>query len=185
MDDFLEVEKMASSSDNDSVQIADKVKNDSEDKQLKSNDALVEIQLKCKTESYKSLQTHVEELEAENKFLKEKIDELKNDLEEEKQCHHDALVRFKEIEEIMPSVSSNSDIQGVNDEFSSSHNFGSMSCLSDAKCNFSINSSTESSQSCYMLTESNSHSHSSDSATGKQHAHGLSHFFSSEEKTSH
>ncbi|PNX60245.1 filament-plant-like protein, partial [Trifolium pratense] len=75
MDDFLEVEKMASSSDNDSVQIADKVKNDSEDKQLKSNDALVEIQLKCMTESYKSLQTHVEELEAENKFLKEKIDE--------------------------------------------------------------------------------------------------------------
>lgn len=53
------------------------------------------------TESYKSLQTHVEELEAENKFLKEKIDELKNDLEEEKQCHHDSLVRHKDIEEKM------------------------------------------------------------------------------------
>ncbi|WJX55714.1 hypothetical protein P8452_41450 [Trifolium repens] len=259
MDDFLEVEKMASSSDTDSVQIVDKVKNDSEDKQLKSNDALVEIQLKCMTESYKSLQTHVEELEAENKFLKEKIDELKNDLEEEKQCHHDILVKYKEIEEKMPrdkcllcasnseansdintrkdtelaaaekklaecqetlhvlgrqlqamipqigskrlqtnessvkpnygwsnsngsynnsdeidhaeaySVSSNSDIQGVNDEFSSSHNFGSMSCLSDAECSISTNSSTESSQSCYMLTES--HSHSSGSAIQGSNMH--------------
>lgn len=51
------------------------------------------------TESYKLLQTQAEELEAENRFLKEKIDELKNDLDEEKQCHHYALVRYKEIEE--------------------------------------------------------------------------------------
>ncbi|CAL5188130.1 unnamed protein product [Lathyrus oleraceus] len=231
MNDFLEVEKMACSSDNDSVQIANKVKNDSsEDDQVKSNDALVEIQLKCMTESYKSLQTHVEELEAENKLLKEKIDELKNDLEEEKQCHHNALARHKELEEKTPrdkrlectsnsaankdidtrkdtelaaaekklaecqetlhvlgrqlqamcpqigskrlqtnessikpsydrsnsngsynshetdhaeacSVSSNSDIQGANDEFSSSRNFGSTSCLSDTECNLSVNSS--------------------------------------------
>ena len=42
--------------------------------------SLAEIQLKCMTESYKSLQTRVEELEAENKYLKEKMDELKNDL---------------------------------------------------------------------------------------------------------
>ncbi|XP_058777805.1 filament-like plant protein 4 isoform X2 [Vicia villosa] len=230
MDDFLEMEKMACSSDNDSVQIANKVKNDSEDNQLKSNDALVEIQLKCMTESYKSLQTHVEELEAENKRLKEKIDELKNDLEEEKHCHHNALARHKELEEkmqrdkclectsnsaakkdidtrkdaelaaaekklaqcqetlhvlgrqlqamcpqigskrlqtnessIIPnydwsnsngsynsdeidhaeacSLSSNSDIQGANDEFSSSRNFSSTSCLSDTECNRSVNSS--------------------------------------------
>lgn len=105
MDDFLEVEKMACSSDNDSVQIANKVKNDSsEDDQVKSNDALVEIQLKCMTESYKSLQTHVEELEAENKLLKEKIDELKNELEEEKQCHHNALARHKELDEKTPRL---------------------------------------------------------------------------------
>lgn len=104
MDDFLEVEKMARSSNNDSIQIANKVKNDSEDNQLKSNDALVEIQLKCMTESYKSLQTHVEELEAENKLLKEKIDELKNDLEEEKHCHHNALARHKELEERIPRL---------------------------------------------------------------------------------
>lgn len=63
--------------------------------------SLAEIQLKCMTESYKSLQTHVEELEAENKFLKEKMEELKNDLAEQKQCHHDALVRYKESEEKM------------------------------------------------------------------------------------
>ena len=131
MDDFLEVEKMACSSDNASVQIVNKVKNDAVDKQsvdtldLKDKNGnlveheqlleelkvqlvsshksynLAEIQLKCMTESYKSLQTHVEELEAENKFLKEKIDELKNDLEEEKQCHHDSLARHKDIEEKM------------------------------------------------------------------------------------
>ncbi|KAL5099541.1 hypothetical protein RYX36_003868 [Vicia faba] len=223
MDDFLEVEKMACSSDNHSVQIAHKVKNGSEDNQLKSNDALVEIQLKCMTESYKSLQTHVEELEAENKLLKEKIDELKNDLEKEKHCHHNALARHKELEEKMQrdkclectsnsvankdidsrkdtelaaaekklaecqetlhvlgrqlqamcpqigskrlqtndwsnsngsynsdeidhaeacSVSSNSDIQGASDEFSSSRNFGFTSCLSDTECNRSVNSST-------------------------------------------
>ncbi|BAT99989.1 hypothetical protein LR48_Vigan499s000300 [Vigna angularis] len=63
--------------------------------------SLTEIQLKCMTESYKSLQTRVEELETENKYLKEKMDELKNDLTEEKQSHHDALVRYKEIEEKM------------------------------------------------------------------------------------
>lgn len=63
--------------------------------------SLAEIQLKCMTESYKALQIHVEELEAEIKFLKERVDELKNNLAEEKQCHHDALVRYKEIEEKM------------------------------------------------------------------------------------
>lgn len=62
---------------------------------------LAEIQLKCMTESYESLQTHAEEIEAENKFLKEKINELKNDLEEEKQCCRDALVRHKETDEKM------------------------------------------------------------------------------------
>lgn len=39
------------------------------------------------------------------------------------------------------SLSSNSDIQGANDEFSSSHNFGSTLCLSDSECNLSVNSS--------------------------------------------
>jgi len=63
--------------------------------------SLTEIQLKCMTESYKSLQTRVEELETENEYLKEKMDELKNDLAEEKQNHHDALVRYKDIEEKM------------------------------------------------------------------------------------
>ncbi|XP_020216169.1 filament-like plant protein 5 [Cajanus cajan] len=63
--------------------------------------SLAEIQLKCMTESYKSLQTRVEGLEAENRYLKEKIDELNNDLAEEKQSHRDALVRYKEIEEKM------------------------------------------------------------------------------------
>ncbi|KAK7252958.1 hypothetical protein RIF29_37286 [Crotalaria pallida] len=66
--------------------------------------SLAEIQLKCMTESYKSLETHVEELEAENKFLKEKMEELKNGLVEQKQCHHDALVRYKENEEKMQSM---------------------------------------------------------------------------------
>lgn len=133
MNDFLEVEKMACSLENDSVNlgiisksfktempVTDDSKVDTESRitehqenvqllaelkaQLESSHKsynLAEIQLKCMTESYKSLQTHAEKLEAENKFLKEKIDELKNDLSEEKQCHHDALVRYKEIEEKM------------------------------------------------------------------------------------
>ncbi|KAK7307489.1 hypothetical protein VNO77_40599 [Canavalia gladiata] len=86
--------------------------------------SLAEIQLKCMTESYKSLQTHVEELEAENKFLKEQKDELKNAFTEEKQRHHDALVRYKEIEEKMrrdkclvcaSNSAANNDINGGKD----------------------------------------------------------------------
>lgn len=48
------------------------------------------------------------------------------------------------------------------------HNFGLTSCLSDTEGNLSLNSSIESSQPGYMLTESNSCS--SASATGK-HLH--------------
>ncbi|KAL1316526.1 hypothetical protein HN51_068710 [Arachis hypogaea] len=62
---------------------------------------LAEIQLKCMTESYKSLQMHAEYLEAQNKILQENIEELKNDLVEQKKCHDDALVRHRAIEEKM------------------------------------------------------------------------------------
>lgn len=73
------------------------------------------------------------------------------------------------------SASSDSDIQGVIDEFSS-QNFGS---ISDTEGNFSLNSSIGSS---HPGIESNSYS--SASAKGK-HAQGLSHFFSSKEKINH
>ncbi|MED6220202.1 hypothetical protein PIB30_042633 [Stylosanthes scabra] len=60
--------------------------------------SLAEIRLKCMTESYQSLKRHAEYLEAENKILQEKIEELKNNLVEQKKCHDDALVRHREIE---------------------------------------------------------------------------------------
>lgn len=63
--------------------------------------SVAEIKLKCMTESYKSLELHVEELEGENKFMKERLGELKNELVEQKQSLHNTLSSYKEIEEKM------------------------------------------------------------------------------------
>ncbi|XP_031270181.1 filament-like plant protein 4 [Pistacia vera] len=64
----------------------------------KSN-SLAETQLKCMAESYRSLEMHAQELESEVNLLRAKIDNLENELQDEKTSHHDALTRCKELEE--------------------------------------------------------------------------------------
>ncbi|XVE69759.1 hypothetical protein DITRI_Ditri10aG0016800 [Diplodiscus trichospermus] len=64
----------------------------------KSN-SLAETQLKCMTESYRSLETHAEELETEVNLLRAKLETLESELQDEKRNHNDALARCKELEE--------------------------------------------------------------------------------------
>lgn len=60
---------------------------------------LTETQLKCMVESYKSLETHAEELEANVKCLRKEKESLNTMLQEEKCSHQDALARCKELED--------------------------------------------------------------------------------------
>lgn len=64
----------------------------------KSN-SLAETQLKCMAESYRSLETHAQELEAEVNLLRAKIESLENELQDEKMSHHNAMAKCKELEE--------------------------------------------------------------------------------------
>ncbi|RWR79189.1 filament-like plant protein 4 [Cinnamomum micranthum f. kanehirae] len=64
----------------------------------KSN-SLAETQLKCMTESYKSLENRANELETEMNLLSTKSEMLDNVLQEEKRSHQDALAKCKELEE--------------------------------------------------------------------------------------
>ncbi|GLU04558.1 hypothetical protein SLE2022_216960 [Rubroshorea leprosula] len=61
--------------------------------------SLADTQLKCMAESYKSLETRAAELESEVSLLRVKIENLEKELQDEKQGHHDALARCKELEE--------------------------------------------------------------------------------------
>eukprot|EP00268_Persea_americana_P038600 TRINITY_DN38204_c0_g1_i1.p1 TRINITY_DN38204_c0_g1~~TRINITY_DN38204_c0_g1_i1.p1 ORF type:complete len:1081 (+),score=268.41 TRINITY_DN38204_c0_g1_i1:75-3317(+) len=64
----------------------------------KSN-SLAETQLKCMTESYKSLENRANGLETEMNLLSTKSEMLDNELQEEKRSHQDALAKCKELEE--------------------------------------------------------------------------------------
>ncbi|KAK8683731.1 hypothetical protein V6N13_039782 [Hibiscus sabdariffa] len=64
----------------------------------KSN-SLAETQLKCMAESYRSLETHAEDLETEVNLLRAKIETIETELQDEKKSHYDALARCKELEE--------------------------------------------------------------------------------------
>ncbi|KAI8005400.1 Filament-like plant protein 4 [Camellia lanceoleosa] len=57
--------------------------------------SLAETQLKCMAQSYKSLETHAEELQTEVNLLRAKTENLDNVLQEERQNHQDALAKFK------------------------------------------------------------------------------------------
>ncbi|KAL1141689.1 hypothetical protein V6Z11_A11G046500 [Gossypium hirsutum] len=61
--------------------------------------SLAETQLKCMTESYKSLELRAQELEAEVNLLQEKSAKLDDELLEEKRGHQDALARCKDLED--------------------------------------------------------------------------------------
>ncbi|XP_022740227.1 filament-like plant protein 5 [Durio zibethinus] len=60
---------------------------------------LAETQLKCMTESYKSLEMREQELEAQVNLLREKLSKLDDELLEEKRGHQDALARCKDLED--------------------------------------------------------------------------------------
>ncbi|XVF59751.1 hypothetical protein PTKIN_Ptkin07bG0301200 [Pterospermum kingtungense] len=61
--------------------------------------SLAETQLKCMTESYKSLEMHARELEAQVNLLQEKSAKLDDELQEEKCGHQDCLARWKDLED--------------------------------------------------------------------------------------
>ncbi|KAE8694011.1 Ribosomal protein L2 family [Hibiscus syriacus] len=61
--------------------------------------SLAETQLKCMTESYKSLEARTQELEAEINLFQEKAAKLDDKLQEEKRGHQDALARCKDLED--------------------------------------------------------------------------------------
>ncbi|XWS45533.1 hypothetical protein CRYUN_Cryun15aG0144700 [Craigia yunnanensis] len=60
---------------------------------------LAETQLKCMTESYKSLEMRAQELEAQVNLLQEKSAKLDDELLEEKRGHQDSLARCKDLED--------------------------------------------------------------------------------------
>eukprot|EP00261_Vitis_vinifera_P033879 XP_019075122.1 PREDICTED: filament-like plant protein 4 [Vitis vinifera] len=70
--------------------------------------SLAETQLKCMTESYKSLELHAQELEAEVISLQEKMENLNYELQEEKDSHQDALARCEDLQEQLQRVKSHS-----------------------------------------------------------------------------
>lgn len=73
------------------------VKSDLESAQ-KSN-GMGETQLKCMVESYRSLETRSSELEIELTSLKGKIENLEDELHDEKENHREALAKCQELEE--------------------------------------------------------------------------------------
>ncbi|KAK4387466.1 Filament-like plant protein 4 [Sesamum angolense] len=71
----------------------------------KSN-SLAETQLKCMAESYRSLETRAEELQTEVNLLQGKIENLDNELQEEKRSHQHALTRCKDLQEQLERIES-------------------------------------------------------------------------------
>jgi len=60
---------------------------------------LADTQLRCMTESYRSLESRAADLEIDVNQLKEKIQKLENELEDEKCNHQEAILRCHELEE--------------------------------------------------------------------------------------
>ncbi|CAI8600088.1 unnamed protein product [Vicia faba] len=71
-----------------------------------SSNSLAETQLKCMTESYKSLETRAQEFEAELNRLQSTIETLENELQDEKRAHEAALAKSKEFEEQLLRIES-------------------------------------------------------------------------------
>ncbi|ESW32675.1 hypothetical protein PHAVU_001G008000 [Phaseolus vulgaris] len=63
------------------------------------SNSLAETQLKCMTESYRSIETRAKEFETELNHLRMKTETLENELEDEKRAHEAALAKYKELEE--------------------------------------------------------------------------------------
>ncbi|KAF8045695.1 hypothetical protein N665_4537s0001 [Sinapis alba] len=60
---------------------------------------LADTQLRCMTESYRSLETRAADLEIDVNQLKEKVRSLENEIEDEKRNHQEAIMRCHELEE--------------------------------------------------------------------------------------
>ncbi|KHN12652.1 Filament-like plant protein 4 [Glycine soja] len=63
------------------------------------SNSLAETQLKCMTESYRSIEARAKEFETELNHLRMKTETLENELEDEKRAHEEALAKYKELEE--------------------------------------------------------------------------------------
>ncbi|KAK1321838.1 Filament-like plant protein 6 [Acorus calamus] len=61
--------------------------------------SLAETQLKCMAESYKTLESHAQELETEINHLRSKVENLEKELQEEKHIHEDDLAKYKDLQE--------------------------------------------------------------------------------------
>lgn len=61
--------------------------------------SLAEVQLKCMTESYKSLEMRAHDLEAEVKLLRDKIEKLEEELAEEKHHHQETQARCEDLQQ--------------------------------------------------------------------------------------
>ncbi|KAL2318843.1 hypothetical protein Fmac_032719 [Flemingia macrophylla] len=63
------------------------------------SNSLAETQLKCMTESYRSIETRAKEFETELNNLCMKTETLENELKDEKRAHEAALAKYRELEE--------------------------------------------------------------------------------------
>ncbi|TKY57644.1 Filament plant protein 4 [Spatholobus suberectus] len=63
------------------------------------SNSLAETQLKCMTESYRSIETRAKEFETELNHLRMKTETLENELEDEMRAHEAALAKYRELEE--------------------------------------------------------------------------------------
>jgi len=73
-----------------------------------------ETQLKCMTESYKSLEARTEELQTEVNLLRAKLESSDNELKEERRNHQDALAKCKDLQEKLQRNESSSVAGDVN-----------------------------------------------------------------------
>jgi len=72
------------------------------------SNSLAETQLKCMTESYRSIETRAKEFETELNHLRMKTETLENELEDEKRAHEAALAKCKELEEQLQRLDTHS-----------------------------------------------------------------------------
>ncbi|CAN7029703.1 hypothetical protein IGI04_029728 [Brassica rapa subsp. trilocularis] len=63
------------------------------------SNSLADTQLRCMTESYRSLETRAADLEIDVNQLKEKVRSLEDELEDEKRNHQGAIMKCHELEE--------------------------------------------------------------------------------------
>ncbi|KZV16524.1 filament-like plant protein 6-like [Dorcoceras hygrometricum] len=68
--------------------------------------SLLETQLKCMAESYKSLETRADGLENKVKHLQEAIENFENELQEERKSHQDALARCTDLQDQLQRLQS-------------------------------------------------------------------------------